>query len=117
MEVQSDELKAKITSVLTKEYMSSDESEASEDEGGNLFITGYATKSIPWEKPNLTNLKRKLDMKYLQLLPERSRKGILERKMHSLPSNRAIPTNPPKWAVNTTMHSTPVTKRSVSFSL
>ena len=40
------------------EYTSSDESDLSEDEDGNVIVSAYLVKKLPWERCTLTNVKK-----------------------------------------------------------
>ena len=94
--------------VLTKEYTSSDESDMSEDESGTLTLKGYIKKKLPWEKQALEKVKLQLDAEYLESLPARSRRGLLPRRVHTVPSSRQLPHNAPTWAVRSQfLQSTP----------
>ncbi|XP_019633267.1 PREDICTED: uncharacterized protein LOC109476705 [Branchiostoma belcheri] len=53
------QLKLKLQRILTKEFMSSDESDT-DDNGEKIFLT----KAIPWQSDTLTKYKRELDQKY-----------------------------------------------------
>ncbi|KAI8503732.1 hypothetical protein Bbelb_187030 [Branchiostoma belcheri] len=55
----SKQLKLKLQRILTKEFMSSDESDT-DDNGEKIFLT----KAIPWQSDTLTKYKRELDQKY-----------------------------------------------------
>lgn len=44
--------------VGSMEYTSSDESDLSEDEDGNVIVSGYLVKKLPWERSTLTNVKK-----------------------------------------------------------
>ena len=90
--------RARIEDILKLDYTSSDESEYSEDEDGTLVLMGYKTKKLPWEKNSLTRVKKSLDVEYMESLPVRSRRGLLPRRVHSVPSSRQIPLNAPSWA-------------------
>lgn len=79
--------------------MSSDESGTEEDESGNITISGYLVKKLPWERQALTNLKKNLDKEYVRSLSDRSRRALLPRKSHPNLSTRPIPEGP-SWAVN-----------------
>ena len=58
----STEEKTEIQKVIgSLEYTSSDESDLSEDEDGNVIVSAYLVKKLPWERSTLTNVKRKLD--------------------------------------------------------
>ena len=40
------------------EYTSSDESDLSEDEDGDVIVSAYLVKKLPWERSTLTNVKK-----------------------------------------------------------
>ena len=40
------------------EYKSFDESDLSEDEDGNVIVSAYLVKKLPWERSTLTNVKK-----------------------------------------------------------
>ena len=42
------------------EYTSSDESDLSEDENGNVIVSAYLVKKLLWERSILTNVNRKV---------------------------------------------------------
>ena len=44
--------------VGSMEYTSSDESDLSEDEDGNVIVSAYLVKKLPWETSTLTNVKK-----------------------------------------------------------
>lgn len=44
--------------VGSMEYTSSDESDLSEDEDGNVIVSAYLVKKLPWERCTLTNVKK-----------------------------------------------------------
>ena len=44
--------------VGSMEYTSSDESDLSEDEDGNVTVSAYLVKKLPWERCTLTNVKK-----------------------------------------------------------
>lgn len=44
--------------VGSMEYTSSDESDLSEDEDGNVIVSGYLVNKLPWERSTLTNVKK-----------------------------------------------------------
>ena len=44
--------------VGSMEYTSSDESDLSEDEDGNIINSAYLVKKLPWERSTLTNVKK-----------------------------------------------------------
>lgn len=59
-----EELKARAREILVPELMSSDESDMSEDEDGNVTVKGYMVKQLPWESSTLKKIKSYLDQKY-----------------------------------------------------
>lgn len=89
--------RVRIEAILKPDYTSSDESEYSEDEDGTLALFGYKTKRLPWEKISLTKVKKSLDDEYVESLPLRSRRGLLPRRVHSVPSSSQLPLNAPSW--------------------
>ena len=40
------------------EYTSSDESDLSEDVDGDVMVSAYLVKKLPWERSTLTNVKK-----------------------------------------------------------
>ena len=46
--------------VGSMEYTSSDESDLSEDEDGNVIVSAYLVKKLPRERSTLTNVKENL---------------------------------------------------------
>ena len=44
--------------VGSMEYTSSDESDLSEDEDGNVIVSAYLVNKLPWERCTLTNVKK-----------------------------------------------------------
>lgn len=44
--------------VGSMEYTSSDESDLSEGEDGNIINSAYLVKKLPWERSTLTNVKK-----------------------------------------------------------
>ena len=40
------------------EYTSSDESDLSEDEDGNVIVSAYLVKKLSWERSTLTNVRK-----------------------------------------------------------
>ena len=81
------------------EYTSSDESDLSEDEDGNVIVSAYLVKKLPWERSTLTNVKRKLDSSYIKNLNRKSRANFVARKPHPSPSTRRPPFEGLGWAV------------------
>lgn len=51
--LNGEDLQEKAREVMKLEFMSSEESDLSEDEEGNMTIKGYLTKSLPWERSAL----------------------------------------------------------------
>ena len=68
----SDQKKELVKEVLTPEYMSSEESEISDTEGGQI-VSAYVIKKLSWERSRFTMIKNELDKKYLIGLPTRVR--------------------------------------------
>ena len=93
----SEDKKDIVKQVLKKEYISSDESDISDDEAGPV-LRGYKTKVLPWERSRLTKIKKDLDFSYLQSLPSRTRGTILQRTRHPEASSRPLPMDPVSWA-------------------
>ena len=57
----STEEKIEIQKVIdSMEYTSSDESDLSEDEDGNVIVSAYLVKKLPRERSTLTNVKENL---------------------------------------------------------
>ena len=57
----STEEKTEIQKVIdSMEYTSSDESDLSEDEDGNVIVSAYLVKKLPRERSTLTNVKENL---------------------------------------------------------
>ena len=81
------------------EYTSSDESDLSEDEDGNVIVSAYLVKKLPWERSTMTNVKRKLDRSYIKNLKHKSRANFVARKPHPSPSTRHPPFEGLGWAV------------------
>ena len=55
----STEEKIEIQNAIgSMEYTSSDESDLSEDEDGNVIVSAYLVKKLPWETSTLTNVKK-----------------------------------------------------------
>ena len=44
--------------VDSMEYTSSDESDLSEDEDGNVIVSAYLVKKLSWERSTLTNVRK-----------------------------------------------------------
>ena len=79
----STEAKKEIQNAIgSMEYTSSDESDLSEDEDGNVIVSAYLVKKLPWETSTLTNVKRKLDSSYIKNLNRQSRANFVARKPH-----------------------------------
>ena len=54
----STEEKKEIQNAIgSMEYTSSDESDLSEDEDGNVIVSAYLVNKLPWERCTLTNVK------------------------------------------------------------
>ena len=85
--------------VGSMEYTSSDESDWSEDENGELRHSGFLVKKLPWERTCLKNAKQHLDEAYMRGLNQRARQNLAIRRVHHLPSTRRPPTEPLEWAV------------------
>lgn len=83
---------------MVMEYMSSDESDLS-DEDGEVVLKGYKTKKLAWERSRQTKVKKELDDTYYRSLPRRTRKAILQRRPHTELSSRCCPEEPIAWAV------------------
>jgi len=86
--------KDKMKKALTLSYTSSDESDLSESEGGQLILKGYLVKPLPWERSALRRVKDELDKCYRAGLPLRSRRSVLPRRRHTTFSTRPVPDNP-----------------------
>ena len=96
----STEEKIEIQKVIgSLEYTSSDESDLSEDEDGNVIVSAYLVKKLPWERSALTNVKRKLDSSYVMNLTRQSRANFVARKPHPGSSTRRPPFEGLGWAV------------------
>ena len=55
----STEEKIEIQNVIgSMEYTSSDESDLSEDEDGNVIVSAYLVKKLSWERSTLTNVRK-----------------------------------------------------------
>ena len=55
----STEKKIEIQKVIgSLEYTSSDESDLSEDEDGNVIVSAYLVKKLSWERSTLTNVRK-----------------------------------------------------------
>ena len=91
----------KISKILTKEFMSSEESDYEEkmDENGQTKRKkiGFIVKELPWQRTKLRKLKSKLDDIHLKSLSPQAQAMTLKRVCGE-PSNRAPPTGP-AWAV------------------
>ena len=55
--------------VDSMEYTSSDESDLSEDEDGNVIVSAYLVKKLPWERCTLTNVKKTRQFIYKESKP------------------------------------------------
>ena len=96
----STEEKIEIQKVIgSLEYTSSGESDLSEDEDGNVIVSAYLVKKLPWERSALTNVKRKLDSSYIKNLTRQSRANFVARKPHPSSSTRRPPFEGLGWAV------------------
>ena len=51
------------------EYTSSDESDLSEGEDGNIINSAYLVKKLPWERSTLTNVKKTWQFIYKESKP------------------------------------------------
>ena len=78
---------------------SSDESDFSEDENGERYLTGYLVKKLPWEGSRLTKAKKALDDVYIRNLNPRARVNLVSRRAHARPSARCRPIGGLEWAV------------------
>jgi len=76
-----------VKAVLSLEYMSSDESDISEDEAGQI-LRGYKIKLLSWERSRLAKVKKDLDDAYYKSLKRRTRASVLQRTRHSDGSSR-----------------------------
>ena len=55
----STEEKKEIQNAIgSMEYTSSDESDLSEDEDGNVIVLAYLVKKLSWERSTLTNVRK-----------------------------------------------------------
>ena len=70
------------------EYTSSDESDLSEDENGNVIVSAYLVKKLLSERSTLTNVKRKLDSSYIKNINRQSRANFVAKKPHPSSSTR-----------------------------
>lgn len=95
----SERTKETIIKVLTPEYTSSDESDATEDEDGQQVVRAYLVKTLPWERSALKRAKKQLDRAHLRKLTPRARGLLLERRAHPEPSTRPPPSQVFDWAV------------------
>jgi hypothetical protein len=123
MQTWSSKKKDVIEEVLTPEYMSSEESDWTDDEAGPV-VKGYLTKKLPWERTKLTGIKAALDSTYFKALPQRARSTLLRRYPDSKGSCRVRPVGceAHAWAVRALapqpqLSSTPNTSRSISASV
>lgn len=87
-----------MKAALVKDYMSSDESEWSDEEAGPV-LRGYATKKLPWERSRFTKIKKELDLAYTKSLSAKARGMMLRRTTSHKQSSRAPPSNKIPWAV------------------
>lgn len=71
-------------------YTSSDESDFSEDENGERYLTGYLLK-LPWERSRMTKAKKAFDDVYIRSLNPRARVNLVSRRAHARPSARCRP--------------------------
>jgi hypothetical protein len=90
MQTWSSRKKDDIQEVLTPEYMSSEESDWTDDECFPV-VKGYLTKKLPWERTKLTGIKKALYSTYVKNLPQRARSTLLRRYPHSTQSCRVRP--------------------------
>ena len=79
-------------------YTSSDESDFSEDENGERYLTGYLLK-LPWERSRMTKAKKAFDDVYIRSLNPRARVNLVSRRAHARPSARCRPIGGLEWAV------------------
>ena len=90
-----------IRQVLTRDFMSSEESEYEEEANRNGQLNrkkvGFTVKELPWERSKLKKLKVKLDQAYFRSLSAQAQAMTLERSTGAL-STRPAPAGP-AWAV------------------
>ncbi|XP_031557250.1 uncharacterized protein LOC116293893 [Actinia tenebrosa] len=95
----SEDRKETIKKALILGYTSSDESDLSEDENGDLKLKGYLVKKLPWERSALRKMKQELDGLHLRGLNPRVRGSFLSRRNHNELSSREYPNIVINWAV------------------
>ena len=90
----------KMNTILSKEYMSSEESEY-EDVQQNGVATRklkcYRVRRLPWERKKMRRMKERMDCAYLKSLNDHA-KGMMKKRKDGEPSLRSCPTGP-SWAV------------------
>ena len=90
----------RVEEVITKEFMSSEESEFEDvEENGKVVkkLKCYRVRRLAWERTKLKAVKRKVDEAYLSTLSTHARGMVKERK-EGVASSRAQPKGP-TWAV------------------
>ena len=96
----SDSVKSEAREVLVPEYTSSDESEFSEDDG-DVAVSRYRVKHLPWETTRLANLKKDLDRVHISGLSKRNKMARLPRvRQNVIGSSRPVPDDPIVWAAS-----------------
>lgn len=89
----SDKCRKKLNSVLTKEYMSS-EDESEDDEGRKVFTI----RQLPWRSDKISRVFNCLDADYMDSCTKRSRDFMIKRVMGAN-STRSPPKNAPSYII------------------
>jgi hypothetical protein len=94
----SPERKEKVKKTMHLEYMSSEESAEEEEEGGARRAL-FKVKELPWERKELRETKRTLDVNYLSTLSKRALYKRFKRVRGVSDSERPRPIDALRWAV------------------
>lgn len=93
------EKKAKVAEVMTVDYMSSEDSDHDPEPPNR--VTRYIVRPLCWQSNKLKQVKKRLDKKHSESVPELIRKRTLPRNI-GVPSARGKPENCPEWACTST---------------
>ena len=106
----SEEKKALVEQAVgSSQYTSSDESDFSDDESGQLKLSGYLVKKLPWEMSAFTKVKKVLDDAHTKSLNVK----MVARRLHPMPSARPWPIDGLEWAMRPEERAT-ATSRTLS---
>ena len=92
----SEEKKALVEQAVgSSQYTSSDVSDFSDDESGQLKLSGYLVKKLPWAMSALTKVKKALDDAHTKSLNVK----MVARRLHPMPSAKPRPIDGLEWAM------------------